>query len=185
MPCFCFKLLMMKRLLFLFMGVYMLCNSTAFGQIAHDISFTIRNFGINVEGKFNSSAVIGTIDLSALQNTQLRVSIPVNTIDTDNKTRDEHLLEEEYFYASQYPNLEFESTALREVADRAYELQGNLTIKGVTKNVVIKMYSESMGNTTRLIGELEINRRDYGVGGRSLVMSKNVTISITLEIPKA
>ncbi|MDC7998514.1 YceI family protein [Gilvibacter sediminis] len=175
----------MKSLLFLFIGMFMLSSSLTFGQIAHDISFTIRNFGINVDGNFDSSIVDGTLNLSTLQNTQLRVSIPVNSINTDNETRDEHLLEEEYFHASKYPNIQFESTSLREIAERAYELRGNLTIKGVTKAVVIKMYSESTSNTTRMVGELEINRRDYGVGGRSLVMSKNVTISITLEIPKA
>lgn len=155
-----------------------------FAQVEHELSFTIKNFGVNVEGSFSESQVLGTLDLNNPQQTKLEATLVVETIDTGNSTRDEHLKEAEYFDAENFPKIRFRSTDLAVVGLNNYQLSGILTIKGSSEEVTIPL--ELLADDSQFLkGELSINRLDFGVGGRSLILSKTVVISLRLEVPKS
>lgn len=165
--------------------VFCLCGHISmFAQVEHELSFTIKNFGVNVEGSFSESQVLGTLDLNNPQQTKLEATLVVETIDTGNSTRDEHLKEAEYFDAENFPKIRFRSTDLAVVGLNNYQLSGILTIKGSSEEVTIPL--ELLADDSQFLkGELSINRLDFGVGGRSLILSKTVVISLRLEVPKS
>ena len=163
---------------------FLLISAMSTAQIQHELRFTIRNLGVNVEGVFEESKVEGTLDLKNTHQVSLRATIEVSSINTDNDTRDSHLLEDDYFDAANHPQIIFQSYSFRPQGTGNYELRGKLTIKGSTKDVKIPMKLDRGEATNSLKGMLPINRRDFDVGGGSLILSKNVKIYITLEIPR-
>lgn len=154
-----------------------------YGQIKHQIDFNIKNFGVNVEGVFEESEVSGRIDLQNPANTKLSAIIEVASINTDNKSRDSHLLEADYFDAENHPQISFQSSQFKSKGTDKYEMLGTLTIKGTSKNISIPMVVDRSGATAVLTGELSLNRRDFDVGGGSFILSKTVKIFLTIQIP--
>ncbi|WP_299436361.1 YceI family protein [uncultured Aquimarina sp.] len=84
----------------------------------------------------------------------------VNTLDTDNFLRDGHLMWEKFFYKKKYPKIAFESKEVVHFGDNNYKVIGNLTIKGITKEVIINF---TLDITKNLLGKTTIYTSDYGV----------------------
>src|SRR5690349_10141147 len=100
------------------------------------ISFMISHAGIsNIHGRFNDFSGKITIDKDPAKSS-FALSIPIDSIDTNNVKRDEHLRAPDYFNAKQFPALTFQSTKVKAV-DGGYEVAGDLTMHGVTKPVTI------------------------------------------------
>lgn len=148
------------------------------------IRFTIKNFGINTSGIF--SGINGTIhfDANDISNAAFNVRLNAASVDTDNNTRDNHLKKEEYFNVKQYPYISFSSTAVKKMSDGRYLLQGNITIKGVTKPVAIPFSVMPQNDDLLFTGDFQLNRRDFKVGGKSIVLSDNLTITLSVLAKK-
>lgn len=98
----------------------------------------------------------------------LEGSIEVGSIDTNNSQRDGHLRAPDFFDSGAYPKISFRSTGVRKVADQKYQLEGNLTIRGVTQpillDVTFKGTAVFMGQTkTGIRAEGVIRRNDFGL----------------------
>jgi polyisoprenoid-binding protein YceI len=145
------------------------------------VNFVIKNFGIKTNGNFKG--LKGNIKFYPANPgaSMFDVTIDAGTIDTDNDSRDEHLRKEEYFNAATYKTIQFKSTkvVLSKVAGRFY-MYGNLTIKGVTKPVEFGFGAIPKSGGYTFEGEFKINRRDFGVGGSSVSMSDNLTVSLSV-----
>ena len=96
-----------------------------------ELSFRIKNFGINVDGQFNRYKIEITQD-SEGSLLSIRGVVYVNTVETGITTRDKHLLAEEYFNAFKYPEMTLESTSVLPLNKAQYKVMANLKIKGVT-----------------------------------------------------
>jgi polyisoprenoid-binding protein YceI len=149
------------------------------------ITFTVKNFGLNVDGTF--SHLQGTIlfDPLALQNSRFEVSVESETLDTGIDLRDKHLKKKDYLDVAQYMLLSFKSTGVSS-GDKSgsYLVKGNLTIKDVTKEVQFPFTAEVTGDAISLTGGFKINRRDYNVGGKSISMSDTVDVEIQVFASK-
>lgn len=144
------------------------------------ISFTIRNFGISVYGTFNR--IQGTIlfDLQNISTAYFEVTVPVQSISTGIALRDRHLLKEEYFYADQYGYMTFISESIMQGEGKAvWVLKGKLKIKEVSRSIMIPFQVKNLPDK-RLIfeGEFKLNRRDFGVGGKSVTLGDDVFIAL-------
>jgi len=140
------------------------------------VSFAIKNFGLNVNGKFKG--LQGKIKWDAVNpsNSLFDVAVDVNTISTGIDSRDSHLKKEDYFDAEKYPAIHFISTAVT-----AGNVTGNLTIKGITKKISFPFTVTASGNGYVFMGSFALNRRDFGVGNGSAVLSDNVTVSLKVQ----
>src|SRR5580698_6703074 len=99
------------------------------------ISFMISHVGIsNIHGRFNAFSGKITIDQTDPTRSSFALSIPIESIDTNNVKRDQHLRAPDYFNAKQFPTMSFQSTNVKAV-DGGYEVTGDLTLHGVTKPV--------------------------------------------------
>jgi len=152
--------------------------SFSFSQNTSSIDFVIKNLGINVDGHFNTFTVTADIDSKGNLNT-ISGKIKVSSIRTGMESRDEHLLKEDYFDIENHESIVLESMSLNKKTDNLYAVSANLTIKGITKAVSIKVNVEKTNDTFKITSSFDINRKDFKVGGSSFVLSKTVRINVT------
>ena len=150
--------------------------------IVSSVTFKIRNAGIGVDGSFKGFQ--GTVDFNPDNplNSKFDVSVDAKTVDTDNNTRDNHLREDEYFGVEKHPKITMKSTNIEKVSDGKYKATFDLTLKGKTKSVSFPFSYSKTNAGYKLNGSFEIDRRDYGVGGSSWILSDEVKVFINLEV---
>lgn len=145
------------------------------------VHFVIKNFGIRTGGDF--SGLKGSIKFSAdnFATSSFDVSVNAATVDTDNESRDGHLRRSDYFDVETYKTIQFKSTkVLRSTVAGRFYMYGNLTIKGVTKPVEFGFGATPKDGGYLFDGEFTINRRDFGVGGSSVSLSDNLTVTLSV-----
>lgn len=172
----------MKKWLF-FLPVLFLSVS-AFAQsviTSSSVTFTARNLGISVNGTIGGLKADIRFKPDNLQASSIGATVDVNTLNTDNSERDAHLREDEFFDVAHYPQITLKSISFKHRGSDKYLGKFNLTIKNKTRQVDIPFtYTESNG-TQVFKGSFKINRLDYGVGGSSLILSNDISISISVE----
>jgi len=154
-----------------------------------EVSFTVRHLAISkVRGTFKKfDATVVTAENPA--DSTFTATIDVASIDTNNADRDGHLRTGDFFLAEEFPTIEFVSTGL-DHDGKDFLLNGNLTVRGVTKPVVIKgefngIVTDGYGQTKMgAAGTLKINRTDFGVNWNAaletggFMLGDEVTITI-------
>lgn len=153
-------------------------------SVRSSVKFSIRNFGIEVEGEF--AGLRGTIELNAdnFEGSVFVVSIPAGSINTGINLRDRHLRDRDYFDAKSFPTIHFESTSVRRGAEPArWLLLGKLNIKRTTKDIVISFGYNNDGERIKFNGSFMLNRQDFDVGKSSLSLSDDVLVEIEAVAP--
>jgi polyisoprenoid-binding protein YceI len=156
-----------------------------------EVSFRIRHLVSRVTGRFNTFSGTIVADPARLAGGSVNVTIQAASIDTNNERRDTHLRSADFFDAATYPTLTFRSTRV-EVSGKTLKVYGNLTIRGVTKPVVLEGELLAVGGAPgkRRIGfeaSTTIDRMDYGVAwnraaeGGGTVLSDEVQITLNVE----
>jgi polyisoprenoid-binding protein YceI len=161
------------------------------------VSFTIRHFVSEVEGRFKDFAGTIRYDAQHPADSSVQFTIQAASIDTDNEARDKDLRSENFFDVQKYLTLSFVSTKVVPKGGNTFDVTGNLTIHGVTKTVtvpatlggVIKNPNGSLKAGFR--SAFTVNRVDYGVtwnraleGGGS-ILGDDVNITIRVEANQA
>lgn len=149
------------------------------------VSFSIRNFGLNVVGSLKGLEGSISFNPNDLAHASFMVSVDAASIDTDLESRDKHLRKEAYFNVIMYPKIRFISTNVREGDQPGfYYLSGRLQIKGKEKEVGFPFKVRNLEDGMLFTGELKINRRDFKIGGNSMVLSDNLTIQLSIKAKK-
>ncbi|WP_026310068.1 YceI family protein [Niabella aurantiaca] len=155
------------------------------------INFTIRHMGISfVTGKFDKFQ--GTMESSKPDFTDAKIDFTVATasVNTGVAPRDKHLRTTDFFDAEKFSEMRFVSTGFKKRSGNRYTLKGNLTIKDVTKPVVLEaVYG---GKTKNQMGKevigfqtaIKINRFDYHIlfDPTGQAVAKDVEVKIYLEL---
>ena len=154
------------------------------------IGFVARHAMVTkVRGAFNEFEGTAALDGANPASSRAQVTINAASIDTRNAQRDEHLRSNDFLAMADYPQITFTSTGARQVDDTAFELTGDLTIKGVTNPVTIPFSFEGaakdpFGNLrVGFEGSVTINRKDYGITWNAALETGGVLVSekVTLE----
>ena len=164
---------------YLFYVLFCCSAFIGFSQNSSSITFVIKNLGINVDGHFNSFSVTTKFNESTSDLEDISGSIKVASIETGIDSRDEHLLEEDYFNTEKYDLITLTSESITKVSDAQYEVKANLKIKGITKPIKIKVDVAKTDDSYKVTSSFEINRKDFKVGGSSFVMGKTVKINVS------
>ncbi len=158
-------------------------------KIKHLVISTVSGFFQKFEGKAVSEG-------DDFENAEIDFSLDVNSISTNNEQRDEHLKGADFFDTAQYPQIIFKSTSMQKGEGGAYALQGDLTIKGVTRQITLK--AEYGGSATDFYGNMKagfevsgsINRRDFGLtwsgitDAGSVVVGEDVKLNMNVQFTK-
>jgi polyisoprenoid-binding protein YceI len=145
------------------------------------VHFVINNFGIATGGDF--SGLTGSIkfDPANLSAADFDVSVDANSVNTDIEARDNHLRKSEYFDVKNYPKLSFKSTRITKTnKDGYFYMFGNITIKGVAKEIKFPFTATTKDGSYLFEGSFKLNRRDFKVGGNSLSLSDDLTVSLSV-----
>lgn len=150
-----------------------------------EVKFTIKNFGINTGGDFKGLKGNIVFDAAKPAESSFDVSIEAATVNTDVTARDNHLRKSEYFDVANHPRITFKTDKVTASGKSGtYTAIGKLTIKGTTKDISFPFTATTTSDGITFTGSFEINRRDYGVGGNSLVLSDNVKVELTVYAKK-
>lgn len=169
--------------------------STFVPDKAHSqVGFRVRHLGIaSVNGKFADYDAKVMFDPNDLSTLKAEATIKVTSVETGIERRDNHLRSDDFFNAEQFPDMKFVSKSVRNIDGEEFELVGDLTIRDVTKEVVLEgeFYGVGMMGETKKAGfsaEATISRFDYNLkwdrlteaGG--LVVAEDVKITLDLEL---
>lgn len=145
------------------------------------VTFTIRNAGLNVEGSFGGFMGELNFDPKAPEKGQLSASVDASTIQTGISMRNNHLRKPEYFDVANHPRISLKSTRLMRQSGNAYEGTFALTLKGTTRTVTIPFTVVEEGDKATFSGQFTLNRLDYKLGGKSLLMSNEATVKLYVQ----
>ncbi|RYU09476.1 YceI family protein [Nocardioides iriomotensis] len=155
------------------------------------LGFVARHAMITkVRGQFNEFEGRAHIDFEDPARSTVEATITVQSIDTHNEQRDGHLRSNDFFDAPNHPQITFRSTGVTRQSDETYEVEGDLTIKGTTKQVSIPFEftgtaKDPFGNTrVGFEGSLTVNRKDWGIEWNAPLETGGVLVSekVTLEL---
>lgn len=154
-------------------------------DIGSEVAFSIKNFGVGVDGSFKGLKGKISFNPANLPATSLSVSVDVATVNTGNGSRDNHLKKSAYFDVDKYPLMSFVSSRITNAAKAGTLLvEGKITIRGVTKLLSFPFTVTPKSGGYLFEGKFKLNRRDFGVGGKSLVMSDNLDVSLSVFAKK-
>jgi len=165
-------------------------NTTTWAlDIAHsEVQFKIKHLMItNVTGGFTKYDVQVNATGEDFTNANISFTADVASISTNNEQRDGHLRSADFFDAEKFPQITFQSTSFSKVGGD-YELQGNLTIKGVSKPVKLTVEYGGLGRDPW--GNLKagftisgkINRTDWGLGWNAALEAGGVLVGEDVKI---
>lgn len=158
------------------------------------VFFKVRHLGVsNVRGRFDRFEA--TLSVGAtLEEVSVRAVIDLASVNTNQADRDKHLGSTDFFSAEKHPDMVFESTSVRQREENRYDLSGNLTIAGVTREVTLDVEFDGVevfpadGSTRAGFSATgEINRADFGVdfnmplGADRVALSQKVTVELDFQ----
>ena len=167
---------------------------------AHTVAeFKVKHMMIaNVKGQFSQVSGVLTLNESALADSRVEATIGAASIETRDEQRNAHLKSADFFHVEKFPTLYFKSTKISVVRDGEVSVEGDLTIRGVTRKVDFQVEGptpptkDPWGNTRVAISaSTRINRKDFGLtwnaaletGG--ILVGDDVTITLDVEFVKA
>jgi len=171
--------------LFLLINLYGFSQSLSAVDKDSKVQFKIRNLGINVSGSFTGLEGKMVFDEKNLVGSSFEASIDASTINTGIDARNKHLREEEYFDVKKFPRISFVSTKVTgSTKQGTFFIFGKLTIKNTTKDISFPFTATPQDGGYLFNGEFKLNRRDFGVGGNSFVLSDNLTVQLAVLAKK-
>ena len=164
-------------------------ESYAVDPVHSSVSFGISHAGIsNIHGRFNDFSGTFVIDKDDASKSSFALDIKVESVDTNNAKRDEHLRAPDYFNVKQFPSLTFKSTKVK-ATDAGYEVTGDLTLHGVTKSVSLTLQGghkvvEFQGPRIGVTSAVTIKRSEFGMTTELGALGDDVHIIVGLEAAK-
>jgi len=153
--------------------------------------FSVRHLGVStVRGAFTKVGGSANYDPANPAKTSLEASIETTSVDTRVEMRDNDLRSARFFDAQKYPTITFHSKMTKASGPGKLQITGDLTIHGVTKEVVLDVdgptepIKEPMGKGLRMgaSATTKVNRQDFGVSGLPGIVGDEITITIDAEL---
>jgi polyisoprenoid-binding protein YceI len=155
-----------------------------------EADFAITHMAIStVHGSFHGLSGVINFDPADLAKSSVEATIPISTVDTGVTPRDNDLKSPKFFDATQFPTMSFKSTSVRKAGDH-YDVIGDLTLHGVTKQVVLKLEEPGKVETGMdgksvhrgFTATTTIDRKDFGLAFNGMLKSGDAVLSDEVRI---
>jgi polyisoprenoid-binding protein YceI len=152
------------------------------------INFRISHLGFSwLYGRFNDFDGQFVYDAANPENSSVTVTIDTASVDSNHGERDKHIRNEDFLYTGEYPQATFKSTGIRLDEEGEADIVGDLTLRGVTREVVLD--AEMIGHGADPWGgyrmgfqaETELRLADFGIPTNLGPASEIVTLEISVE----
>ena len=180
----------------------LLCSGSASAQPAawqfdrdhSNFYFEVRHIFSSIRGRFHDYSGTFRFDPDNPGEGVFDLNVRTQSIDTDITKRDNHLRSEEFFHVSEHPMMRFASTAIRHVEGERYEVEGELSIRGVTRKKTFPfrffgVKAHPLQKGMRVAGfetRFTLDRLEYGVGDGKYyklgVAGRKIEIVVSLEM---
>ena len=154
-----------------------------------EIGFAVRHLMIaTVRGRFGAMSGTVTVDETSPQNSKIDVTVDVTSIDTRQEMRDNHLRSPDFFDVATYPTIHFVSKRIEGDIEGAFRVVGDLTIRGVTREVTLAANLEGRtrdpwGNERAGYSATgKINRHDFGLTWNQALESGGVMVGDEVKL---
>jgi polyisoprenoid-binding protein YceI len=162
-----------------------------------EVQFKVKHLMVStVTGSFGQYEGQLVMTGDDFEDAQISFSADIASISTNLEQRDNHLKSADFFDADQFPKLTFSSTGMKKTGDDTYQLSGDLTIRGVTKPVVLK--AEYGGQMQDFYGQTKagfelsgvIKRKEFGLSwdavteAGGVVVSDDVRLIMNIQVTK-
>jgi polyisoprenoid-binding protein YceI len=152
-----------------------------------EVGFSVRHMMVSkVRGRFNTfSGQLVTADDPT--KSSVTAEIDLSSINTGQEQRDAHIRSADFFEVETYPTMTYQSTGIR-VEDGEYILDGDLTLKGVTKSVPLRLELQGFGPDAYggyragFTATGEINRRDFNVNFSAPMQNGGVVVADKIQL---
>jgi polyisoprenoid-binding protein YceI len=154
------------------------------------VGFSIRHFVSKVPGSFTKFDGTITVDRDNLEKSSVEATIDVGSVSTANTQRDNHLKSPDFFDAAKFASMTFKSMSWKKTGDDSFDVTGDLTIRDVTKEVVLKVKLLGFGPGMKgaMLSGWEaattLHKADFGVKGPAMLgaaLGDDVGVSIGIE----
>lgn len=161
-----------------------------------EIGFSIRHLVTRVEGRFDEFDGTIQFDPAAPEKSSVAITVKAASIDTHNDSRDSDLRSANFFDVEKFPEASFKSTKVKALGGDRYEVTGQFTLHGVTKEITVPatfLGTASAGGRVKAGFEstFTIDRKDYGitwnraVDNGGVLLGDEVTVNLSVEANKA
>jgi polyisoprenoid-binding protein YceI len=151
--------------------------------------FAVKHMMVStVKGRFSIAEGSLSIDEAQPERSTITAAIDVASVDTGAAQRDEHLRSDDFFNAAEYPVMKFQGTSVERMDDETWKLAGELTIRDVTRPVVLDVEYEGRGvdaygkDRAGFTATTKINRKDFGVNWNGVIETGGVVVADTVKI---
>jgi polyisoprenoid-binding protein YceI len=162
----------------------------AIDPVHSSVGFSIRHVFSKIPGSFTKFSGTLVLDRADLEKSTVEAVIEIKSLDTRSAKRDSDVQGPDYFDTAKHPSITFKSTAWKKTGADTYDVTGDLTIKGVTKQVVLQ--AKLLGFGPGLMGAYvsgwevttTLKRHDFGVNGPAWLgtaIGEEVAVTIGIE----
>ncbi|MFP4351884.1 MAG: YceI family protein [Puniceicoccaceae bacterium] len=155
------------------------------------VTFKIRHFFTTVPGSFGELEAKIRYDGEDVSSSSAEATLSIASVDTNNDKRDNHLRDEDFFDVAEHPEIRFESTSWSKTGDDEFEVKGDLTMAGETKEVTLDVTLLGMKENTKgaMVSGWEakttLDRRDWGISYGQGIVGNEVNVEIFVQAPEA
>ena len=151
-------------------------------QAKSTLGFTAMQAGQPFRGRFKTWTAAIAYDPAKPEAAHVSVTIDVASATTDDAQKDAAMPEADWFAASQYAKATFEANGFVGKGGDAFETQGTLTLRGVSKPVVLPFGLVVTGNQAHMTGSAKLLRTDFGVGQGQWTSGDMVGLDVSVDI---
>ena len=162
-----------------------------------ELGFKIKHLMItNVSGTFKTFQVEAETDNEDFSTAAIKATAEIVSLSTNNEQRDLHLQNADFFEVEKFPELSFQSTKVEKIDNDSFHLYGDLTLKGITKNIRLNVEYNGVtkdpwgGERAGFVVTGKINRTDWGISFNAaletggLILSEDVKINGEIQLVK-
>lgn len=156
------------------------------------VEFNVRHLGIsNVEGSFTKLSGTVNLDDADISKSSVTASVDTASLDTRVTARDNDIKSDKFLNVAQFPTMNFQSTKIWATGNGTAKMEGNLTLHGVTKDIVFDVTGPTPtinqnGMMRRGVeATAKIERRDYGITADPGIVGDEITIILDIELTQA
>jgi len=187
----------MKRLLALLATLALFASARAevetykIDPVHSSIGYNLRHILSKFTSSFTKVSGDITIDRENLEKSSVTAAIDVAALTTDNEGRDKHIKSPDFFDTARFPTATFKSKSFKKTGETTFDITGDLTIKDVTKEVVLKAnllgFAPGMRPGTFLTGweaTTTIKKSEFGLAGPAMLqkaLGDDVALTINIE----
>ena len=128
------------------------------------VSFSYKQMGVSVEGRFKKFAAQLSLDPAKAEQGKASFEVDLASVDTGSSEADQEVVTKSWFNTAAFPKAQFVAQHIQQTAPNQYEVQGKLSIKGLTRDVKFPMKHTPQGKDGLLTGSFTLKRADYTIG---------------------